>query len=242
MFRAPPRARCRAQWKLRNKERAVSAIDFTMTAKEEPGEKRIFTLMMNVSKGARVRAGASMFTPLVAFTCFPNEECVKAILHALRGAEEYYCGSVAHQGLWIMDAARELNNAVCEVFNKCSLGETLRRCREAIKLGKRPTDTLTLPSRDKYHHTASTKFWTITRMVVLEGGPSRAFFTRLAFRIILPLWDAGRPGARLGELKGVPLTAEEHKADRYSGERLASLARSAARGRLRARARAPPPP
>ncbi len=80
---------------------------------------------MNISKGARARKDAGeggMFTPLVMFTSLPNAESIKALLHAVAGAEREYCGFVAHHPWWIMDGARELIKAVCEACNGCSVG------------------------------------------------------------------------------------------------------------------------
>jgi hypothetical protein len=205
---APP-----VQLKLDNESRALLGLDWAIIVKEEPGEQRMFTLVVNVSGGARARtdAGVSMWTPLVMFTVFPNAESIKALLRAVEGAELYYCGSVAHQPWFIMDGAREQLKAVCEACNGCSVGETLRRIREAITRGERPYLTITCPTRDKYHITAATSRWADTRMVIEPAGLPRTFFKRFLFKVALSLWDAGRAGARPGALEGVALTADEHK-------------------------------
>jgi len=202
---------CWPQWKKDNPLRAVLGLDFGIIASEEPGEQRLFTLVFNVSKGARARAGAGMWTPLVAFTAFPNAECIKALLRAVEGAEAYYCGNVAHLPFAIMDGALELVKAVSEACNGCSVGETLRRTRKGIERGEVPALKLTCIERDKFHNCAATGRWTDTRMTVPSAGPGRAFFKRFQFRNILTIWDAGRPAARPGNLKGKPLTAAEYK-------------------------------
>ena len=208
-----PRAVDAAQWKLDNPGRAVLGSDWGIIVREEPGGERMFTLVVNVSGGGRARthAGASMWTPLLMCTCFPNAECFKALLHAAMGAERYYCGFVAHLPWAIMDGGRELIKAICEALNGCSVGETYRRIRESIQRGERPHEKITCPTRDKYHITASTKRWSATRMIVLPNTMDRNFYTRLNFKVVLALWNAGRPGARPGELKGKALTADESK-------------------------------
>ena len=211
-----------AQWKLDNPDRAVLGLDWSIIAKEEAGAERMFTLVVNVSGGGRARAnaGESMWTPLLLCTSFPNAECIKALLRAADGAEAYYCGSVAHLPWAIMDGGRELVKAICEAENGCSVGETLCRIREAILRGERPHLKITCPTRDKYHYTASTCRWALTRMVVPTDGMGRNFHTRFLFKVLLALWDAGRSSKRPGEFKGVALTADESKAALAQAEAL----------------------
>ena len=208
-----PRAVDAAQWKLDNMLRAVLGLDWSVIVREDVGGERMFTLVVNVSGGGRARthAGESMWTPLLMCTCFPNAECIKALLRAAMGAEAYYCGFVAHLPWAIMDGGREIIKAICEAFNNCSVGETYRRIREYILRGERPHEKITCPSRDKYHITASTNRWSVTRLLVPLNTMDRAFYTRFNFKAVLALWDAGRAGARPGELKGVVLTADESK-------------------------------
>jgi len=174
----------------------------------------MFTLVANVSGGGRARthAGESMWTPLLMCSCFPNAECIKALLRAAMGAEAYYCGSVAHLPWAIMDGGREIAKAISEACNGVSVGESLRRIRDCILRGERPYEKITCLTRDKYHIVASTNRWCLTRMLVPPNGKSRNFYVRFSFKVVLGVWDAGRAGARPGELKGVALTADESKA------------------------------
>jgi hypothetical protein len=59
----------------------------------------------------------------------------------------------------IKDGGRELVKAMCEAYNGCTVGETLRRIREAILRGERLHRMITCPTRDKFHITAPTRHW-----------------------------------------------------------------------------------
>ncbi len=174
---------------------------------------RVYLLPFNVPGGARGQArGQSMFTPIIVLTRFPGAECVKAVLSAWKGAEQRLYGSFQHLRGVQTDCAREFVKAVCEVLNKCSVGETLRRIRDAILRGEAPMDILTCLFRDLWHISRATGRWLVTRMQMPDGALlARRIFKRLGLKMQYVLFDAGRADKRPGALQGVPFSAEEHK-------------------------------